>query len=197
MCLKRLLELSPCNAAALAEVSKLKRAKKDYALRSKEIQRNMAKRLFNGKDSSDTATAATASVDSPLPPKVEPAGQIGSSSGSVHSSDGDSTPSSSSNSSSSSDARTQKSGSNSSDTRMKAPGAVEATPPSSVEVSTAAANAAGSEKSGGEKTGAAAVAAAAAYSGLDTGNVVVLLVTSLIVLAISVYIAVFATSAST
>lgn len=209
VCLKRLLELSPCNAAALAEVSKLKRAKKEYALRSKEIQRNMAKRLFNGK-SGDNANNPASVSDSPLP---QAAGPPDSGEGSPHIPDGESTPSSTGSS-----GGNDQISNNSSDSRMKGAPAVpvadkttisaaqQAKPPSIVKplessstnnaVAAAAAGDLEDTAAAGEKTGAAAVAAAAAYSGLDTGNVVVLLVTSLIVLAISVYIALFASRAA-
>ena len=52
-CLTRLLQIDPDNKAGKAELVKLKKAKKEYAARSKEISKNIASKLF-----SETSNAA-------------------------------------------------------------------------------------------------------------------------------------------
>lgn len=48
LCLKRVLEINPGNPTALSETAKLRKAEKEYQARSKEMQKNMVKRLFPG-----------------------------------------------------------------------------------------------------------------------------------------------------
>lgn len=65
VCLSRLLQIDPDNKAGKAELVKLKKAKKEYQMRSKEISQNIANKLFHSNKEKDSVPKVTAKPRDP------------------------------------------------------------------------------------------------------------------------------------
>ncbi len=150
LCLNRVLELEPGHHGALNEMARLRRAEKDYLRRSKEMQRNMAKRLFPKSGDGNSAETAAQKNDEPSPELEELGAE--------------------------------------SESEDDSPGADNRMAPATELSETAAAAVAGSST----KVAGVAGATAGSYIYNNGSNIVLLLATSLAVVVVSVYIAVFA-----
>ncbi len=198
LCLRRVLEIEPNHAGAVSELGKLRRTEKEYQSRSREMQRNMARKLFPSAGNAATGGKATGSADKEATCSLQ---------------DDDRASATATESSDSAD-------SSSSDVAAKEPLDSPADAPAPVAASTAidtpiiakkatkepesvpakAVQTSEEDKPVVKDDDAAAAAAAAraataevaASSSYSTSNIVLLLFTSLAVMVVSVYIAVFA-----
>lgn len=185
-----MLEISPGNTTALSEQVKLRRAEKEYQARSKEMQKNMVKRLFPNKEGATaTAAAATPSTDNfssnPTSPPAAP----------VASEKGDETPKlavPTEPAAEKSEVKQREDSPKSNEAADKVKSATPKAVPVDVNSKKPAPATADTDNSG--STAAASTTSAPVYMSMynASSNIVLLLVTSLIVVLISIYVAYFA-----